>query len=256
MDIAYYDNPARRLFNILDKTKTIQRNTDSRNAWKLVLDLPPDTKDSDILLAIGKIISIVEEIKDYFINHDPEHLEDSQYWIDRVLKALVYSSDIEKPWPQVLAYLDGHTFSYLRNTMKLIDSKMIKEQILHLNKIDRDDLLEINSSIKELYNDILISVDIDEKVKASILKYLLKLIEAIDQYAITGSEKILEVLEQTVGHMMFNSEYHKYMTENETGKKTLKKMGEVAKKLTYAAGVIELFNKVTILIENLQRISN
>lgn len=131
-----------------------------------------------------------------------------------------------------------------------------KNQLSFLRKIDESELIEINNSIKSIYQDILISENIEDNVKSSILKYLLRLIESIDQYAITGSEAIIEVLENTVGHMYFNHEYKEFMSNTETGKNLLSKMGEIAKKVTCFTGILELANKGFELIENIKDFNN
>lgn len=256
MTIAYYDNPARRLLNILNKAKEASGNISSHSAWKEVLDLPDNSTDTDILLAVGKVTGLVAEINNYCAANEPEHLEDCQYWMNSVLRALACSSDLGSTWGNVLSVLngEGHTFSYLRNTARIIDFNINKEQVVCLANINKNDLLEINDSVKSLYSEILSNEEIDEKVKASILKYLSKLIDAIDQYAITGAEAILESLEQTIGHMYFNPEYKRYMAETDSGKNILSKMGEIAKKVTCVTGVVELLNKSVDVVEKIQKI--
>lgn len=253
MTIAYYDNPAKRLLNILNKAVLVGEADISYYAWRKILNLPSETTDVEVSLAIGKVISLVAEINSYLVANEPEYVKDCQYWMDNVLHALAVSSSLSSAWRDVLIYLDNHTFSYLRSVVRIIDSNMLKEQILHLDNVNQEELLEINSSVKSLYEEILNNQEIDPKVKASILKYLSKLIEAVDQYAITGSEGILEALEQAVGHMCFNPDYKNYMEKTVTGKKTLTMMGEIAKKVTCVTGVIELLNNGVTLVEHIKK---
>ncbi|WP_152902094.1 hypothetical protein [Neisseria bacilliformis] len=256
MSNTYYDNPAQRLFNIIKKAKEVSLSKNSRNAWKEILNLSIETYDVNILLSINKVINLITEVNNYFQVNEPDYIEYCQSWMRNVLNVLSRSVDLDRQWSDIISYLDSHTISSLYSSVKIIDANFEKSQLLFLKKIDESELIEINNSIKSVYQDILISENIEDNVKSSILKYLLRLIESIDQYAITGSEAIIEVLENTVGHMYFNHEYKEFMSNTETGKNLLSKMGEIAKKVTCITGILELANKSFELIENIKDFNN
>ena len=257
MSNTYYDNPAQRLLKIIKKAKEVSSNRTSRGAWKEILNLTNDeASDSNILFSISKVINLIEEINNYFQVNEPDYIEHCQNWMGNILFVLGRSVELDRQWSDVIRYLDENMTSYLYSSVKIIDANFEKNQLSFLRKIDESELIEINNSIKSIYQDILISENIEDNVKSSILKYLLRLIESIDQYAITGSEAIIEVLENTVGHMYFNHEYKEFMSNTETGKNLLSKMGEIAKKVTCFTGILELANKGFELIENIKDFNN
>lgn len=255
MVVTYYDNPATRLLNILNKFKVMPTSISAEEALRRIFDYPLGTSQTDILLSIGKLHNLIVEIHTYFKVHDPEYLETCEYFAHTLSNFLYLAgSNLNSPCSTIMHYLDTHTMMHLKSTERIINALMVKEQLSYIKKIDDVSLQEINDSVRELYEEVFKSEDITSEIKSSILKYLSRLIEAIDQYHITGTEAIITALETTVGHMFFNPEYRQYMTETPTGKSILSKMGEIGEKVTCAVGFIELANNGFTLLNNIKDI--
>ena len=146
-----------------------------------ILNLTNDeASDRNILFSISKVINLIEEINNYFQVNEPDYIEHCQNWMENILFFLGKSVELDRQWGDVIYYLDENMTSYLYSSVKIIDANFEKNQLSFLRKIDESELIEINNSIKSIYQDILISENIEDNVKSSILKYLLRLIESID----------------------------------------------------------------------------
>jgi len=173
MSNTYYDNPAQRLLKIIKKAKGVPSLRTSRGAWMEILNLTNDeASDRNILFSISKVINLIEEINNYFQVNEPDYIEHCQNWMGNILFFLGKSVELDRKWGEVICYLDDNMTSYLYSSVKIIDANFEKNQLSFLRKIDESELIEINNSIKSIYQDILISENIEENVKSSILKYL------------------------------------------------------------------------------------
>ena len=108
MSITYFDNPARRLLTILTKAKLIPTNENTFSAWREIFNLSHDTASQDILMKIGKLYKLVEEVNEFIKVTAPNSLEDNNYWTTQVLHFLAQSS-LSRSWADSICYIDDHT---------------------------------------------------------------------------------------------------------------------------------------------------
>ena len=66
-------------------------------------------------------------------------------------------------------------------TAQIIDFNLDKNQNNHLKNLDTNKIKDINGSIKKLYEEVLDS-DLNEQLKISVLKYLSRLIQTLEEY--------------------------------------------------------------------------
>lgn len=246
MSITYFDNPARRLLTILTKAKLIPINESAFSAWREIFDLSDDAATKDILMKIGKLYKLVEEVNEFIKVTAPNSLEDNNYWTTHVLHFLA-QSNLSKSWADSICYIDDHTIKYLRMTVQIIDFNLDKTQNNHLKNLDTNKIKDINGSIKKLYEEVLNS-DLNEQLKISVLKYLSRLIQTLEEYWITGSEAVLEAIELTFGHMAVDSKYREFMTKEPLGRSIMQKVGDVIVIMTAAKGFLEIIEKTKILL--------
>lgn len=246
MSITYFDNPARRLLTILTKAKLIPMNANTFSAWREIFDLSHDTATQDILMKIGKLYKLVEEVNEFIKVTAPNNLEDNNYWTTQVLHFLAQSS-LSRSWADSICYIDDHTIKYLKMTAQIIDFNLDKNQNNHLKNLDTNKIKDINESIKKLYDEVLNS-DLNEQLKISVLKYLSRLIQTLEEYWITGSEAVLEAIELTIGHMAVDSKYREFMTKEPLGSSIMQKVGDVIIIMTAAKGFLEIIEKTNILL--------
>lgn len=246
MSITYFDNPARRLLTILTKAKLIPTNENTFSAWREIFDLSNDTDIKDILMKIGKLYKLVGEVNEFIRVTAPNSLEDNNYWTTQVLQFLAQSSS-GRLWADSIYYIDDHTIKYLKMTAQIIDFNLDKNQNNHLKNLDTNKIKDINGSIKKLYEEVLNS-DLNEQLKISVLKYLSRLIQTLEEYWITGSEAVLEAIELTIGHMAVDSKYREFMTKEPLGSSIMQKVGDVIIIMTAAKGFLEIIEKTNILL--------
>lgn len=246
MSITYFDNPARRLLTILTKAKLIPTNENTFSAWREIFNLSHDTATQDILMKIGKLYKLVEEVNEFIKVTAPNNLEDNNYWTTQVLHFLAQSS-LSRSWADSICYIDDHTIKYLKMTAQIIDFNLDKNQNNHLKNLDPNKIKDINESIKKLYEEVLNS-DLNEQLKISVLKYLSRLIQTLEEYWITGSEAVLEAIELTIGHMAVDSKYREFMTKEPLGSSIMQKIGDVIIIMTAAKGFLEIIEKTNTLL--------
>ena len=246
MSITYFDNPARRLLTILTKAKLIPTNENTFSAWREIFNLSHDTATQDILMKIGKLYKLVEEVNEFIKVTAPNNLEDNNYWTTQVLHFLAQSS-LSRSWADSICYIDDHTIKYIKMTAQIIDFNLDKNQNNHLKNLDPNKIKDINESIKKLYEEVLNS-DLNEQLKISVLKYLSRLIQTLEEYWITGSEAVLEAIELTIGHMAVDSKYREFMTKEPLGSSIMQKIGDVIIIMTAAKGFLEIIEKTNTLL--------
>ena len=226
--------------------KLIPTNENTFSAWREIFDLSNDTDIKDILMKIGKLYKLVGEVNEFIRVTAPNSLEDNNYWTTQVLQFLAQSS-LDRLWADSIYYIDDHTIKYLKMTAQIIDFNLDKNQNNHLKNLDTNKIKDINGSIKKLYEEVLNS-DLNEQLKISVLKYLSRLIQTLEEYWITGSEAVLEAIELTIGHMAVDSKYREFMTKEPLGSSIMQKVSDVIVIMTAAKSFLEIIEKTKILL--------
>ena len=209
----------------------------------------PDASDVELMLAIGKVFQLMDDIVLHFSETDPELIDICHDWIYQIGVALTESLRLRQSCKDVKSYLTDTKLLF--TAIKLIDNNIDKAQKQINNAIDGQVLKEIHDEIQKLY-DAIFQSEIDDNLKYTVLKYLNRLKEAINHYAITGSEAVITAIEAAIGHMAFNSEYQQYMMQKDgLGRRIMTFMGKVASAFTVVDKGLDLIGKTSDVLEKI-----
>ena len=225
------DNPAARLLKILEKGKKVQQGANCRNTWHELLEV--DREEPALLMyRLGKVMEltdlIIREIKDNYPNQTNSH----KYWSNKVNTAFM-QQNLNGQWKDFIVHIDEHTISSLNMCTDLLDNKS-STQLMALDEI---------KNIREKINTLLleaINLDLDPEFKRYIVRYLKKIITAIDEYQLSGAIPISEAIEGAFGHAFVDENYRNNMSETEFGSKVVSVLGAVASIVTIAVGLPQL----------------
>lgn len=223
-----YDNPAARLLSILSEGKKIAVGDPCRRSWAKLLE----TRESDAALLvsrIGKLMGLPQDIIDQTIELYPGQPPTWQHWSSQVNTAFS-TQNLNGQWQTFIQHIDGHTITYLTMSASLLESKS------SIKQLDMSRINELRKTVSDLINNV-INSDAEASLKKYIVHHLRKILNAIDEYKITGALPILDAVESTIGHAYLDQDYKSYLTGTEMGKQILDTLGAVANLVTIAVGI-------------------
>ena len=149
---TYYDNPARKLFDIVTKFNLYSDDATNRQVWKEVLCMP-DTTDAELMLAVGKVFQLMDEVVLYFSENDPDYIVICHDWMRDIGAALRESLSFGYSCKDAKNHLTDTRLLF--SAVKLIDSNISKGQKQRNNTINSQTLKEIHDEIQGLYDSVL-----------------------------------------------------------------------------------------------------
>jgi len=225
------DNPAARLLKIIEEGKGKSPNLKCRDVWYDLLDV--DNSNPALLMSrLGKVMELPEQIIYSIQEHYPNQNATHKHWSTKVNSAFM-QQNLNGIWQEFSRHIDTHTIDYLSMSADLLDMKETTQLI------SEPEISEIRCKIDELLIEA-ISIDIDPEFKKYIVKYLRKIIIAIDEYNISGVIPISETIESTFGHAFLDEKYRKNISETDFGNKVVSVLGAVASIVTIAVGLPQL----------------
>jgi predicted transcriptional regulator len=206
--IKHTDNPAGRLFLILKKARSINKQSKMRTAWAEILEVDP--KDTtELLRKIGKVNQLPFDIKDRIKSINNEDHELYLRKLNKVEQALG-KLNFNSRWDGFLNIIDDTTVS----SLEFISNLLAKENYEKgLSKKEIDELLDLTQKFKKE----LIDSNIPEAVKKFILERLNAIESAIHDYKISGIKPIEIEIERSVGSLFMKRGI--YNKEPKWGKK-------------------------------------
>lgn len=233
------DNPAARLLKILEEGKNIPSATNCRSSWQNILNVSQE-EPALLMSRLGKVMKlpdlIIREIKDNYPNQANSH----SHWSAKVNTAFM-QQNLNGTWKEFIAHIDAHTISYLSMSADLLDMKASTQLM------NDEEIKNIRVKIDELLNEA-IDLTLDPDFKLYIVRYLNKIITAIDEYQISGAIPISEAIEGAFGHAFVDENYRSNMSETEFGSKVVSVLGAVAAVVTIAVGLPQLPDTFTYLL--------
>ena len=225
------DNPAARLLEILDKGTKVNQSANCRDVWHDLLDVEHE-EPALLMYRLGKVMEltdlIIREIKDYY----PKQADSHKYWSTRVNTAFM-EQNLNGQWKGFIVHIDEHTISSLNMCTDLLNNKS-STQLMDLNEI-KDIREKVNTLLLEA-----IDLDLDSEFKRYIVRYLKKIITAIDEYQLSGVIPISEAIEGAFGHAVIDENYRNNMAETKFGSKVVATLTAVASVVTIAIGLPQL----------------
>lgn len=225
-----YDNPAARLHEILTKGKLISGDTPCTTAWKQILKL--DSDDPTLLqYKVGKVMALPIEINEIMRVLYPSRAK-VPHWEHQIRVGFLNQSLIGK-WSSFISSIDNHTVEYLALLADLIESKE------SLKILENEEITQLREKLLDIMDEVL-SANLSLELKSSILRHLRKILEAIDDYNITGINPIIESVEATMGHAHLNGGFASFLKNEELGQKVLDFLSAASNILTVSTSLPQL----------------
>lgn len=233
-----YDNPAARLLAILSEGKKIPIGDPCRTSWARLLE----TRESDAALLvsrIGKLMGLPQDIIDQTKELYPNQQPTWQHWLSKVNTAFS-TQNLTGQWQTFIQHIDDHTITYLTMSASLLESRS------SIKKLDISKIVELRETVDRLISSVIES-DTEISLKKYVIHHLRQILNAIDEYKITGALPILDAVESTIGHAYLEKGYHSYLTSTEIGRQILDTLGAVANLVTIAVGIPVLTHSLQLL---------
>ena len=235
------DNPAQRLLNIILDGKGLQKPNEirTRNAWVKILGIEGD-EEYILLQRIGEVMALPNRIiKIMSENFESDHWR-TNHWVGKFTKAFK-SLNLNGTWYDFINIIDEQSMTELKMISLLIETKG------HVNDLSVEQLEGFIIKVDELKKEIIDS-EIPSNLKEHFVKYLNKIISALDSYKITGIEPIMEAVESTLGHAFVDEEYKDAIRTSGFGKKLIDLLSTVANAVTVAEGLPAIGTTIMALL--------
>lgn len=222
-----YDNPAFRLLDILERGKAFPTSRNCRQSWEELLDAP---NDSALLMArLGRVMALPQVIVQAISESFPLQGNTWAHWEGQVSAAFMVQN-MHGEWKTFIGNIDKHTLTYLKLAADLLNSKA------SASLLDEQEVAAVRVRIAEVLELVLVS-DLKAELKAQVARCLRRVLEALDEYRITGGLGVLESTEVALGHSAVDSEYRSFLTSTELGGRVLDAISAAANLVTVSLGV-------------------
>lgn len=213
------NNPAGRLYDILQKAKGRPDTEQTKTAWSKVLDID----DNDILItkAVIGLHSLSEEIQSIITMNS--QLNHALYLksFNRINNAL-FPLHLYNQWSTVKGHLTEEALTRLQFCAEELSTFYSEETL------STEDLNEIIKIIEELFEAVFNS-SLPDLLRLTLLEEIERLRNSITLYKIKGARGLKQALQATIGAVVANQEELKCSTKNNLD--VLTRLGELIDKL-------------------------
>lgn len=227
------NNPAARLHNILSKS----RNKDLRSqpmmkAWRSVLSLADDVEDTLTMSKVGKVFVLPHRISAEIKQFDDLDIELFLGW-QKDLSMAFQSINFQTQFAQ---YSDKLSDSLLIN-IRFCAHELGKRRPEKI--IAEKDLNDLKEAAYAVYKDV-VAAKLDPQLARYLLDHLYMIIEAIDDYMITGSTGLKSALDTIVGTIATSNKVATEAKDSPFGNKFWAVVGKTAVIMELAKTAMEL----------------
>lgn len=233
------DNPARRLVTILEAGKKLRGDAPCKAAWADLLGV--DQNSHELLARMAKVMELPSLAFQVLTDADPSEADNCAHWIAQLNNAFS-QQNLSANWSTFIGQIDGHSIRYLKMHAKILGMGSNRKAI------DPAELGKVRAELEGILTEVLASEEIALAPKKYLVRNLRKLITAIDEFHLTGSEAIFDAIEVLVGHAAFDQDYKESLTKNATGSKLTDCLQTLANLVTVAQGYKELVAPITTLL--------
>ncbi|EHK9118996.1 hypothetical protein AB9W56_004118 [Vibrio vulnificus] len=225
------NNPAGRLLTILEKCRSVPKNEKTRDAWAKVLDIKSDER---ILLIgrVGKVFALVDEIAIELKKIDGVDISRYMSWT-KYLEGALGGCNFDVAWNDFVSRINEQTFDYLHMASGMLATNRPQPVLAY------DELENIYTGAKELITEIIAS-ELPPRMKQYFLEQLRKICTAIEEYQITGSPEVVDIVEATFGKAVLCKEYLEARETHESVSKFWKFMANTALVVSTVAGGLQI----------------
>lgn len=233
----YNNNPALRLYTILNEGKKISRNLSSQDAWAELFNINKEN-DTQLIACIGKFMELPRETVSLIktLSKEKEDEESHKYWIYSINTALL-KNNFKSNWGSFIDSIDSHTINYIKMTSDYIDAH-INNDIISQNTID-----ELRCKLQDLFEEILAS-DLEQNTKIYLAKSLRNIINSLDEHRITGTIAAQEGIESIFGHALLNGEFRSELQKSKINLKVWEVLFKAAALISVATSLPQLSSSI------------
>lgn len=226
------NNPAARLVAILEAGKKIDSNTHCRVAWHQLLG--STNHDALLMSRLGEVMGLPKLAVEALREHFPHQRSSWEHWEAQVNLAF-FTQTLNGNWNSFIGNIDDHSINYLRFSADLL------QRAIGGRDLAPKELSEFRTEFDAILKAVLQSeTELPAALKTYLARSLRQIIQAIDEYTLTGAEPILAAIESTTGHAAYSSEYLTFLRTSDLGKRLSSALGVAANVITVAVGFQQL----------------
>ncbi len=229
-------NPARRLLHILGRTMEQEFVGQKQGVvLRSILDLPLGSDDFKLLGKLGRLFGLPAVIASQ-MRRIP-NIKRSAYlgWQTDLLEAFK-NVNIDQNVNGLRKALSGSLLSSIELCAIELDKHFPEVEL------DKNALREILSDIVPIF-DRLLAADATDPVTRYLLDHIFKIIEAIENYLLTGSPEIQCAIDEIIGTTFTKPEVAKKAAESNEGQDMWKVVGKIAVFLKLGASALTLLER-------------
>jgi hypothetical protein len=219
------DNPASRLFDILSAGKARDINAPARNVWSDLLNVPLDMNPL-LISRLALTMELPSLIVAQMAEHYPDEAEMTAYWSGQVNQAFL-NLHLAAPWNGFIGIIDTHSMHHLRATSKHL------QHVLPQKPMGQDAILELRARLNETLTEV-VTATIEDSLKLTVVHYLRRLINSLDEYFITGAAPALDAVNAAFGNVITDPKYKMFLQEEGLGTSVLNVLNAAASVVTIA----------------------
>ncbi|EON90477.1 hypothetical protein [Plesiomonas shigelloides] len=222
------DNPAARLLAILHTGKEINPNANAKEVWAILFGLKAnvDNYESILMSKLGQVMLLPHETRILVRQYYPSQVSSLTHTLNQIQRAFI-EQNLSSSWNTFIKHIDMHCISTLSMTSALLDQK------LQTKLIDVEELDEFKEKVKSLLSETIAS-NLSSEFKRFMTHYLQRIINAINDYLISGAMPILDAIESTLGHAVIDPSFRDELKDTETGTKIRSMLSDLANVVTVA----------------------
>lgn len=191
------DNPARRLHSFLVLATSIKPHVDSKNALMSIFKLTG--QDNVVLrrkmIRLEETFNVVIEMVENVLPKGAV----SCWHIQKQLNTAFLNLSLQGSWGKFIDPIDQHVIDGLLSISTIMDFHP-NDYHLHSENLSNEQLQSLKDQANKLLEDV-VSSDFPEDLKIFIVSHVRKILEAIDDYRISGAMPIIENIEGVFGHV-------------------------------------------------------
>lgn len=233
-----YGNAAARLLAILERGKQFKNDRNCRECWEELLGSKGDT--ALLMARLGRVMSLPQQIVRALSEEYPAQGNTWAHWESQVSAAFMVQN-MHGEWKTFSAHIDGHSLTYLRLAADLLH---VKDRA---RLLEAEQIAEVRALVQTALDSV-VATDLSVDLKAQVARCLRRILDALDEYMITGAIGVLEASEVALGHASIDSEYKSFLQNTEVGQCALNAIAAAANLVTVAVGLPQLSVAVTQLL--------
>lgn len=193
----HLDNPAGRLFLILQKAKKINDQVKTKEAWAEIFGVENENR-AEILRKLGEVNQIPATIREKIYSLDNVNHELALKRLGKVETALS-KINFNAIWKNFKDAIDEATMLSIEYCSDIL-SRNFKKKVL-----EKNDLENVQKRVQEFKKE-LSEIEIDLELHRFIYEKLSEIERAIFDYELTGSAAIKKEVESALGSSFLNTE--------------------------------------------------